>query len=113
MPTTGFWKTCSGCGAAGRVIAGACGRCHLHDQLQQSLPDPSTGHIHTELDVLRQTLADARRPETVLKLLRRNTVRTLLTELAAGQRPLTHTALDELPASKTLAHLRSVLAATG
>src|SRR6266702_2671609 len=30
-----------------------------------------------------------------------------------GYRPLTHTALDELPDSKTLRHLRSVLVATG
>jgi hypothetical protein len=37
----------------------------------------------------------------------------LLTELAAGQHPLTHAALDELAASKTLTHLRSVLVGTG
>ncbi len=30
-----------------------------------------------------------------------------------GQRPLTHAALDELPGSKTLTHLRSVLVGTG
>jgi len=40
-------------------------------------------------------------------------VRALLTELAAGQRPLTHAALDDLPPSKTLTHLRSVLVGTG
>jgi len=37
----------------------------------------------------------------------------MLTELAAGLRPLTHAALDEVPASKPLTHLRSVLVATG
>jgi hypothetical protein len=36
-----------------------------------------------------------------------------LGELAAGERPLTHAALDELPDSKTIRHLRSVLVATG
>jgi hypothetical protein len=41
------------------------------------------------------------------------TSQTMLTELAAGLRPLTHAAFDELPASKPLAHLRSVLVATG
>jgi hypothetical protein len=40
-------------------------------------------------------------------------VRALLTELAAGQRPLTYATLDELPDSKTLTHLRSVLVGTG
>src|SRR6266851_3634824 len=37
----------------------------------------------------------------------------LLRELAAGERALTHAALDELPDSKTIRHLRSVLVATG
>jgi hypothetical protein len=41
-----------------------------------------------------------------------STAQTMLTELAAGLRPLTHAALDELPASKPLTHLRSVLVAT-
>ena len=37
----------------------------------------------------------------------------MLTELAAGLRPLTHAALDELPASKPVTHMRSVLVAAG
>ena len=41
------------------------------------------------------------------------TAAAILAELAAGQRPLTHAALDELPDSKTIRHLRSVLVATG
>ncbi len=44
---------------------------------------------------------------------RRDKVRALLSGLAAGHRPLTHAALDELPGSKTLRHLRSVLVASG
>jgi hypothetical protein len=40
-------------------------------------------------------------------------VRTLLAGLATGRRPLTHAVLDELPDSKTLRHLRSVLVASG
>jgi len=41
------------------------------------------------------------------------TPRTVLTELAAWARPLTREALDELPASKPLTHLRAVLVAAG
>ena len=37
----------------------------------------------------------------------------VLRELAAGQRPLTHAALDELPDGKPLRHLRTILVATG
>jgi hypothetical protein len=45
--------------------------------------------------------------------MRREKVRALLAGLAAGDRPLTHAALDGLPDSKTLRHLRSVLVASG
>ena len=49
----------------------------------------------------------------MLDWLNKNTAAAILAELAAGQRPLTHAALDELPDSKTIRHLRSVLVATG
>ncbi len=107
------WKTCPGCGATGRLVAGACRRCHLHKQLQELLADPATGRIGTGLQSLQQALASIQRPETALGWLRRPKVRALLSGLAAGERPLTHAALDDLPACKTLTHLRSVLVATG
>ena len=37
---------------------------------------------------------------------------TVLAELAAGQRPLSHAALDDLPPGKPIEHLRAVLVAT-
>jgi hypothetical protein len=39
-------------------------------------------------------------------------VSTVLSDLGSGRRPLTHQALDDLPAGKTVEHLRSVLVAT-
>ncbi len=113
VPGTGFWKICPACGTGGRLTSGACRRCHLHGQLQELLCDPATSRIRNELQALHQALAGVERPQTVLGWLRRGNVRALLTELAGGQRPLTHAALDDLPASKTLNHLRSVLVATG
>ena len=65
------------------------------------------------MQVLHQTLATTDRPATVLAWLSSATSQAMLTELAAGLRPLTHAALDKMPASKPLAHLRSVLVATG
>ena len=54
------------------------------------------------------------RPDTVAELARTDSAApAILRELAAGRPPLTHAALDELPASKTVEHLRSVLVATG
>ena len=112
IPDPGFFKTCPGCGSTGRLIAGACRRCHLRQRLDDLLAD-GTGNVHPELQVLHQTLATADRPAAVLTWLSSTTSQTMLTELAAGLRPLTHAAFDELPASKPLAHLRSVLVATG
>ncbi|MFI5065484.1 MAG: hypothetical protein ACHP9Z_16120 [Streptosporangiales bacterium] len=107
------WKSCPGCGAGERLVAGACRRCHLHQQLRELLADPAAGRVRAGLQVLQQALAGIDRPEIALGWLRRPKVRALLTELAAGQRPLTHAALDDLPPSKTLTHLRSVLVGTG
>ena len=62
--------------------------------------------------MLHDTLAGAERPATALTWLKRAATRTVLTELAAGQRPLSHNALDDLPPGKPIEHLRSVLVAT-
>jgi len=112
VPGPGLLKTCPGCGSPGRLIAGACRRCHLRQRLDGLIAD-SAGNVRPELQVLHQTLAAADRPAAVLAWLSGCTPQAMLTELAAGLRPLTHAALDELPASKPLTHLRSVLVATG
>ncbi len=112
-PGAVLWRTCPGCGAPGRILAGACRRCHLRDQAGYLLADPGTGRTRAGLEPLRQALANASRPDIALQWMRREKVRVLLAGLAAGDRPLTHAVLDELPDSKTLRHLRSVLVASG
>jgi integrase len=112
VPDQGFWKACTSCGAGGRLIAGTCRRCQLSSQLGEFLAGPG-GAIRPELRVLHDTLAGAERPDTVLKWLKNDTTRTVLAGLAAGQRPLSHVALDELPSGKPIEHLRSILVATG
>src|SRR5712671_6326651 len=111
-PGPGFFKTCPACASTGRLIAGACRRCHLRQRLGELIAD-AAGNVRPELQALHQTLAATSRPATVLAWLSSSTSQAMLTELAAGQRPLTHAALDELPAGKPLTHLRSVLVATG
>jgi hypothetical protein len=113
-PGADLWKACPGCGDTGRLLAGgACRRCHLRDQVDRLLADPGTGRVRVGLEPLRQALAGVGRPEVALGWIRRDKVRALLTGLATGQRPLTHAVLDELPDSKSLRHLRSVLVASG
>jgi len=111
VPESQFWKTCTTCGTGRRLIAGACSRCHLHQHLEELLAG-STGGIRPELQVLHDTLAAVDRPATVLNWLRRSTASSVLAELATGQRPLGHDVLDDLPPSKPVEHLRSVLVAT-
>jgi hypothetical protein len=111
VPDPSFWTTCPGCGTGGRLIAGVCRRCRLHRQLGEVLAD-STGQIRAELQALHDALATADRPDTITSWLTRPTVRSVLVDLATGRRPLTHATLDDLPPSKAVEHLRSVLVAT-
>ena len=71
------------------------------------------GVVAPGLKPLRQALAGAERPATVLSWLHRSTAADVLGDFGRGTRPLTHDALDELADDKTVEHLRSVLVATG
>lgn len=100
---------CPTCGDARRP--GRCGDCRLERRLVELLGDVD-GAAPSTLEPLRQALVATRRPQTVLGWLAKERVATLLGDLAAG-REVSHQQLDALPASPTLAHLRSVLVATG
>jgi hypothetical protein len=53
------------------------------------------------------------RPHTAAAWLTKSTAPRILREIKDGDKPLTHATLDELPAGKTVEHLRSVLVAIG
>jgi hypothetical protein len=112
QPAPSFWHACPGCGQHTQLRSRRCARCSLLQRLDELLRG-DTGTIHPRLQALRDNLASYDRPGTVLGWLNKNTAAALLHELAAGERPMTHAALDELPDSKTIRHLRSVLVATG
>ena len=111
-PDAGFWRSCPGCGQAGRITAGRCVSCRLRQRLRDLLGGPD-GTIRPGLQALHDNLAGYERPATVLGWLHKSTAAAILRELGAGQWPLTHAALDELPDGKPLRHLRAVLVATG
>jgi hypothetical protein len=111
VPGAEFWRTCPGCGQEGRIVLGHCKTCRLREQLRDLLAGPG-GTISPALQGLYDNLAGSERPSTALHWLGKSTA-GVLRELAAGQRPLTHSALDELPDSKPLRHLRTILVATG
>ena len=106
----GFWRTCPGCGQPGRLHTSRCARCAVQQRLRELLGDEH-GHIRPGLRELYQALTATERPNTVAVWLDRSG--SILRELEAGERMLSHQALDELPAGKPVEHLRSVLVAIG
>jgi hypothetical protein len=111
-PDPEFWRTCPTCGKTAQLRSGRCTRCVVDGRLRELLGDEH-GQIRPELAALHRSLADADYPDTVLRWLDRPTGPAILHELAIGARPLSHTALDQLPDSKPLEHLRAMLVATG
>jgi hypothetical protein len=99
-------------GQTGQLRDRPCVRCNLRGRLLELLGDES-GQIRPELQALHDNLATYQRPTTVLRWLDKDTAAAVLREIGVGRRPLTHAALDELPDGKPIAHLRSILVATG
>jgi hypothetical protein len=106
------WHACPGCGEHTVNRSRRCARCSLRQRLDELLR-ADTGQIHPQLQALHEHLANHDRPDTVLVWLNKHTASAILRELAADERAPTHAGLDELPDSKPLRHLRSVLVATG
>lgn len=111
-PQPGFWRSCPSCGLEGQLGTGPCTRCNIDARLRELLDD-GTGRIRAELTALHHNLLHAEQPDTVLSWLAKNSGAAILRQLAAADRPLTHKALDELPDTKPLKHLRAILVATG
>ncbi len=74
---------------------------------------PPSDALHPGLEALRHNIATAEHPITARRWLNKPSVSPVLSDLAAGRRALTHEALDELPDSPPLAHLRQVLVGVG
>jgi hypothetical protein len=111
QPDPAFWRTCPTCGTTAQLRPGPCTRCVVDARLRELLGDQH-GQLRPELAALHRSLASAERPDTVLRWLDRPTGPAILRELAIGARPLSHAALDQLPDSKPLRHLRAMLVAT-
>ncbi|MFJ2094646.1 hypothetical protein ACIOEW_36125 [Streptomyces sp. NPDC087901] len=79
----------------------------------RNLLGDSTGTIRQDLVPLYEALSGAERPTSTMFWLSSSKVSILLQQIGRDERPVTHETLDELPASKVLAHLRSVMVATG
>ena len=111
-PDPQFWGRCPSCQHTWQLSSRPCQRCVLNQQILQLLGD-RCGQLRPDLEPLRRALNRVERPDTALTWLRRPKVRGLLTTISTDTRQLTHDLLDDLPADKTVAHLRSILVAAG
>jgi len=110
--TPAYRRDCRVCATTEPIRTGQCPDCRLDRRLRELLAGPD-GVIHPALRPLREALAATQPPETALRWLAKDLVSTLLGDVAAGRRQLTHAEFDGLPSSLALEHLRSVLVATG
>jgi hypothetical protein len=111
-PDPGLWRSCPGCGQPGRIHTRRCARCTVQQRLRDLLGD-NHGEIPAELQGIYQALTAVQNPAIVASWLDTSAAPAALRGLRARNRRLTHKALDELPAGKTVEHLRSVLVAAG
>jgi len=74
---------------------------------------PAAGSLPPGLRALRREIATAEHPDTAMLWLTNPSITPVLAGLAAGRIPLTHRALDSLPQTRALAHLRQTLVAIG
>jgi hypothetical protein len=108
--TVPAFPDCPACADSPRP--GQCAGCLLKLRLRELLAGPDGG-ICPSLRPLREALAATDPPGTALRWLARPRVAAVLSGIAAGGRGLCHGELDRLEQTPILAHLRSVLVATG
>ncbi|MFJ2136411.1 hypothetical protein ACIOMQ_37350 [Streptomyces sp. NPDC087845] len=70
-------------------------------------------HLPEQLTPLHAAILSNGRPDTTMTWLKQPKVTAVLRAISAVPRPLSHETLDELPDSKAVGHLRSILVATG
>jgi hypothetical protein len=101
---------CAACADSPRP--GQCASCLLELRLRELLAGPDGG-ILPPLRPLKKALAATDPPGTALRWLAKPPVAAVLSGIASGGRDLSHGELDRLEQTPVLAHLRSVLVATG
>jgi len=106
------WAGCPACSDPGCHRPGHCGRCLLRKQLDEVMGAAGDA-LPAGLATLRLELAGAGHPGTAMRWLAKPSVTPVLAGLSAGRIALTHEALDKLPATPALAHLRQTLVAVG
>jgi hypothetical protein len=108
--TVSVFPDCPACADGPRP--GQCASCRLELRLRELLAGPDGGVI-PPLGPLKEALAATDPPGTALRWPARPQVAAVLSGITTGERDLSHGELDRLEQTPVLAHLRSVLVATG
>lgn len=106
------WLDCPTCSDPDQPHPGQCARCLINRRLDE-LMGPRTDSLPAGLQALRHNIATAEHPITAMRWLTKPSIAQVLSDLTTGRLQLTHQALDELPDSQPLAHLRQTLVAVG
>jgi hypothetical protein len=106
------WRDCPTCSDPDHPHPGQCARCQINRRLDEVM-GPVNDSLPAGLQALRRNIATAEHPITAMRWLTKPSIAPVLADLATGQLPLTHQALDELPHAQPLAHLRQTLVAVG
>ena len=109
--------TCTQCGESGpgrgaSVGAHVCLRCIAKHRLDDVLT-AADGSVPEALGGLREAFLAAEQPRSIFVWLDRSPGAGLLRRLVTGEVQLSHYALDDLPQTPSLRHLRQLLVATG
>lgn len=108
-----FKSSCTPCGTtADPYEQDRCARCAMIERVRDLLAD-SDGEIPPALRKLAETFESIDNPRSVIKWLSHSAGARLLASLATGETEMTHAALDALPQSKPLHHLRHMLVHAG
>jgi hypothetical protein len=111
-PDPAFWTRCGVCAITWQLTTAECVRCSLDRNLRQILTTADAAAA-AQLDQLRQTLVQVDRPDHAKDWLNKPGVRDTLRAVALAGSTITHEALDAMPRSGTLTHIRSMLVTAG
>ncbi|HET9247345.1 MAG TPA: hypothetical protein VFO15_16190 [Xanthobacteraceae bacterium] len=91
---------------------GRCARCSLRRRATELLSGEA-GRVPAQLSGVLKAICAARTPRAALNWLRQGAARAVLAEVASGQLPITHEALDAHPHPRAADYLRHMLVAGG
>ncbi len=105
--------TCRQCGRPGNPYGrGRCAHCVLAERVRDLLAGPGDV-ISPQLQPLARALAQAETPFKTIQWLKQSPTAQMLARLAAGDQPVSHSLLDELPPDRKLHYIRQIMVQTG